>query len=517
MIKLVYNNKAFDILNYFKISQSNNEVTFNDITIDFTGYTLADMPLKYQEVQIKECRDNENILTQGDVLFFGYVDTIELGKMHMSQEDRELTITLLSPLKLATVRTTTIIGTYNLSDAINKIFEPLINDGFIISELNITNSQILLSYIMQPIETIMNDLCRKKNLFWIIDENKNIKINSIDYLFGQNIAKRINNPKNEEGFLGIEPSIESTDYANVINIKNARLIYSASSNDIFFFFFLLKTVKNGDIVDFKYPISFSKTIAKRISYEKSEDTLVNTMILFLQDNNLDEVIYANYNARNDRITVQSSLGNVTYSDDEGEEGTIVLQRDSFFPELITGFKYNGNETIELNHLITDTALRYVKMKFIYSKEINKLKGIISKSGQIERTIDAKETWFTLSELTNYARNSLVENQNEINSIILKYDKDQGLKIGDVVEIDLPQFYCSGKFAVTKIEYSYMNKNEQIWDIVLKSSNIISSYIDIFRPSQVQETETQENSLVISEFTEEGINESHNIEEVQDED
>ena len=81
MIKLVYNNKAFDILNYFKISQSNNEVTFNDITIDFTGYTLADMPLKYQEVQIKECRDNENILTQGDVLFFGYVDTIELGKM----------------------------------------------------------------------------------------------------------------------------------------------------------------------------------------------------------------------------------------------------------------------------------------------------------------------------------------------------------------------------------------------------------------------------------------------------
>ena len=195
----------------------------------------------------------------------------------------------------------------------------------------------------------------------------------------------------------------------------------------------------------------------------------------------------------------------------------MLQRDSFFPELITGFKYNGNETIELNHLITDTALRYVKMKFIYSKEINKLKGIISKSGQIERTIDAKETWFTLSELTNYARNSLVENQNEINSIILKYDKDQGLKIGDVVEIDLPQFYCSGKFAVTKIEYSYMNKNEQIWDIVLKSCNIISSYIDIFRPSQVQETETQENSLVISEFTEEGINESHNIEEVQDED
>lgn len=516
MIRLIYNNKTFKILNNFRISQSNKEVTFNDITIDFTGYTLADMPLKYQEVQIKQCEENENILTQGDVLFFGYVDTIELGKMQMSQGDRDLTITLLSPLKLATVRTSTIIGTYSLSEAINKIFEPLINDGFKISELNIPNSQILLSHIMQPIETIMNDLCRKKNLFWVIDTKKNIKINSIDYLFGQNIAKKINNVENEEGFLGIEPTIESTDYANVINIKNARLIYSSDTSDTFCPLTLPKTVKNGDIVDFKYPISFSKTIAKRISYEKSENMLVNTRIIFLQDDDLDEVIYANYDASSDSITIFSALGDVTYSDSDGEEGTIVLQRDSFFPELITGFKYNGDSTIVLDHLLTGTALRYAKMKFMHSKEINKLKGAISQSGQIEKTIDAKETWFTLSELINYAKNSLVENENVINSIALRYDKDQKIKIGDIVKIDLPEFYCTGKFAVSKIQYSYVNENEQIWDIVLKSSNIIGSYIDIFRPTKIQETETQEDSLVISEFTEEGINEIHNIEEVQDE-
>lgn len=54
MIRLIYNNTAFKILNNYEYEQSNNEITFNDITIDFTGYTLADMPLKYQEVKIKE-------------------------------------------------------------------------------------------------------------------------------------------------------------------------------------------------------------------------------------------------------------------------------------------------------------------------------------------------------------------------------------------------------------------------------------------------------------------------------
>lgn len=229
MIRLIYNNKAFKILNDFGFIQSNNEVTFNDITIDFTGYTLLDMPLKYQEVQIKECDDKQDILTEGDVLFFGYVDSIKLGTMKMSDEDRELTITLLSPLKLATVRTITLNGTYTLPEAITKILEPLLSDGFTISEINVGNSQVLINYIMQTIESAMNDLCLKKNLFWFIDEHKNIKIDSIDYLFGQNIAKEITDTKKEQGLLDIEPSIEAVDYANVINIKNARLIYNEST------------------------------------------------------------------------------------------------------------------------------------------------------------------------------------------------------------------------------------------------------------------------------------------------
>lgn len=519
MIRLIFNNKAFRILNEYQFDQNNKEVTFNDITIDFTGYSIADIPLKFQEIQIKQCKDNQNILTQGDVLFFGYVDTIELGKMQMSEENRELSITLLSPLKLATLRTATIIGTYQLSEALERIFEPLINDGFVISEMNVPQSQVLLSYIMEPIETIMNDLGLKKSLFWTIDTQKNIRINSIDYLFGQNIVKTIDNTKDK--ILNINPSIQASDYANVINIKNARLIFEnqtvvyngiVTENGGFPIITLPKSIKEGDTIDFNYPVIISKQIGQQIAKEKEQQSDESILLLQLTIGSINLEIVYNSNA--DIIETTVNNGTVTYSDENGSEGTIVLQRDSFFANLITGFKYNGSSTANITLVHSECVLRYITMKFMYSAEIEKLKGVISKTGQIEKTIDVNETWYTLPELTNYARSLLIENTNSINTVVLEYDESPNLYIGNLIEINLPAFYIKGLYAVTGIKYTYYNELHQNWQITVQQSNIVSSYIDIFRPTQSQETESQEASLVISEFVEEAINETHIVEEVE---
>lgn len=519
--RIVYNNKAFKILNEYGFTNSNNEVTFNDITIDFTGHTLEDMPLKYQEVQIKKCKDNQDILTQGDVLFFGYVETFKLRKMQMSEEYRELEITLLSPRKLATIRTTTIIGTYKLVEALEKIFEPLTNDGYVISEMNVPESQISVSYIIQPVETIMNDLSHKKNLFWTIDEKKNIKISSIDYLFGQNISKIIN--KTGEGLLNIEPTIENTDYANVINFKNVRLIYSSIDEN-----YQNKTIgriiKKGDIINFDNPIIVDeKTLRNYIDENPNLNRSAYSFNILLQNNDTADTfvasIYIPLNESHPQYNqyIVYTDGSLTFSDDAGEEGDIVLQRDSFFQNLIIGFKWNRDETVEIMRLNSDTVLRYITMKFLYSAEIEKLKGIISKTGQIEKTIDISEKWFTLLELTNYARNLILENKNKVNSVVLKYDENPRLELGNLVQVNLPDFYIDDLFAVTQIKYYYENDLHKYWEITLKNSDIVSSYIDLFRPTQIQETEAQDNSLVISEFIEEKIDETHIIEEVQDED
>lgn len=520
MIRLVYNNKAFKILNEFQFNQNNKEVTFNDITIDFTGHSIADIPLKLQEIQIKQCKDNQDIFTQGKTIFFGYVDTIQLGKMQMSEEKRELTITLLSPLKLSTLRTSTIIGTYLLTDALYKIFEPLINDGFEIVEMNVPQSQILVSYIMETIETIMNNLGLKKNIFWTIDAQKHIKINSIEYLFGQNIVKTITTTQGK--ILNIEPSIQASDYANVINIKNARLIYRNSTvvnggtvteDGGFPIISLPKSIQKGDTVNFNYPVIISKQIAQQILQEKHEEEYDTIVLLEIVIGTIHLTIF--YNQTTEQLDTTIQNGTVTYSDDEGSEGTLVLQRDNFFNNLITGIKYNGNSTLNITTIYSDSALRYITMKFMHSGEIEKLKGIVSQSGQVEKTIDVNETWYTLQELTNYARSLLIENTNTINTIVLEYDQNQDLEIGDLIEINLPNFYTQGSFVVTGIDYIYYNELHQIWKITVQQSDIISSYIDIFRPTQSQETESQDASLVISEFIEEEINEIHIIEEVEE--
>lgn len=54
MTYLEYSNKKFKIVNSYTINTSSRQVTFSDINIDFTNRTLEDLPIKYQEAQIKK-------------------------------------------------------------------------------------------------------------------------------------------------------------------------------------------------------------------------------------------------------------------------------------------------------------------------------------------------------------------------------------------------------------------------------------------------------------------------------
>lgn len=225
--RAVYNNKAFKIIDDYGFKVSNNEVTFNDIKIDFTNCTIVDMPYKFQEIQIRQAETEEEILTNYKILFTGYLDEIDLSEMKMQKEFREMTLTLLSPLKMATKRSVTLIGTHELKIAIKRVLQPLIDDGFTIKEMNITDGQITTNYVLDTVENCMNNIGFKRNIFWYIDVEKNIYVNSIDYLFGSQVVKKISKNVKEVGLLKIQPQIKNVDYANIINFKNVRLIYNS--------------------------------------------------------------------------------------------------------------------------------------------------------------------------------------------------------------------------------------------------------------------------------------------------
>ena len=151
------------------------------------------------------------------------------------------------------------------------------------------------------------------------------------------------------------------------------------------------------------------------------------------------------------------------------------------------------------------------MRFMYSAEINKLKGVISDSGQIEKTVDYNEKWSTLPQLISYARSLMTQNSNIVNQVVLDYDVNPNLKIGDIVEINTPNFYIQGKFAVKDISYTFHNEIEQNWHITLKSTDLISTYIDMFRPNEKEENADNINTVILSEFVEEKVNEIHSLE------
>lgn len=522
MIKrLVYNKKAFKILDGFTIKQSNAEVTFNDITIDFTGYSLLDIPFKYQELKIIQAETEEEILNEnGEVVFTGFLDDIDLSEMKIRKEEqRELTLTVLSPLAMSTKRYVSLIGTYSKEEAIRRVLQPLLDDGFKIVEFNIPTGQITTNFVIESVENCMNDMCFKAGVFWFIDENKNIYINSIDYLFGLGSKKTIAPDVITKGLSKIQPKIENIDYANVINFKNVRIYYSTMSmcdelNNLieehdYPLLNLPKKLKKGDTVQFNNPIVVSEDTLRKLREEgEVDDADVASLSIIIGGEEFYIRIETNEKSADYDKYVTSN--NFSFSNDGGEEKTLVLQRDSFYNNLITGFKWNGADNSVVSRIYTGTALRYTTMRFMYSAEINNLKGVISDTGIVEKCIDYQEKWTTTTQLIDYARTLMTSNTKTINQVDLTFDELPNLKIGDIVEIHEPDFYIDGKFAVKEISYKYINDENEEWNIKLKNSDLNSTYIDLFRPSQKQENESKTDTVVLSEYVEETVYEKHEI-------
>lgn len=284
----------------------------------------------------------------------------------------------------------------------------------------------------------------------------------------------------------------------------------------------IKRLKSGDIVQFDIPIIIDEeylrnAIRTKIKNENTSSNTINynNFYMFLNDSSggyfgvytigIDMPInLAEYYSDSVPYVVDN---NISFSDEE-EEKDIVLQRDSFYKNLITGFKWNKEDEVVISQLRSATALRYTTMKFMHTNEIENLKGIISKSGQIEKTVDYNSKWTTLEDLTEYGRSLIIQNSNTINTVVLEFDKNPELNIGDKIELNLENFYVQNTFVVKEISYTYRNFLEQNWQITVKSADLISTYIDIFRPEEKQETEDTIDTIILSDFVEEYIEEKH---------
>lgn len=502
---------SFRILSELGIEKSNAEVTFSELILDFTGHNVLEIPYKYQEC----C-----VVKSEEILFTGFVSEVYFSDMQMSEENRELHVVLLSPMAMATVRSATLVGTYTKYEAIRSVIQPLIDDGFYLKEADIPVGQITCNYLIETIEFILNELSYKLGLFWYIDENKGIYIKQIANMFIE--EPRVNLKGKIDNLLKLQPTVENVDYANQINIKRARLYYFSQSRRItedgeyqyrstpYPILTLPVTAKKGDTITFENPIVISeqrlRTIANKdiADYWGEEQSFYSFYIEFADGTHYDLGIIKNPES-NDLTVAQN--GNWS-KDQSNMSSDIVLITDSFFKNLIIGFRYNLETSKQVTNIFSNNALRYVNLKFMNNEEIENMRGIISDTGIVEKTIDYNEKWADETELVDYARSLLTQNTNVVNEVEIEIDKDLGLNVGDIILINKPKFYINGKFVVTDIRYTYTNELEQNWGITVKSADLLSSFIDLFRPETEQETAETVDSIMTAEYTAEGINEIH---------
>ena len=273
---------------------------------------------------------------------------------------------------------------------------------------------------------------------------------------------------------------------------------------------LPKILKAGEEVQFENPIVIDKELLKNIALQQErywENPIYDNLKMVIGNSVFEIGIYY----QNGEFENQDT-DNFSYSDSGGEREELVLIRDSFFSNLITGFRWNGADNAVIQQIQSCTALRYNNVRVLNSNEINDMKGIISNTGIIEKTIDYNEQWATEDELIEYARSMMTKNTNIINQVILEYDENPKLKVSDIVRINVESFYIHGDFVVKEITYRYINEYDQNWKITLKNADMLSTFIDLFRPATQQEHGTSNEASMIAEYIEDIIYEKHEIQE-----
>lgn len=513
MIVLKYGNISLPVLNDYSITKSSQEVKFSDLTCDFTDKTKEDLPIKYQEAKMMDDETEE-------IYFTGYVESYDFGDMREISVDieKDINITLLSPMALTTLRSAIAVGNYMLKDLIqNTILSSMIDDGFVIAEISIADREISVNFLMQTVEYCMNILSNKYNFWWYIDENKNIYIRDIDYMF--NLEPKFTYDDNHRpiGLEYIKPKITSADYYNVINFKNVRVYEQSIYNDLLGpdtiydmnkLFDNNLSITNGTQVNFNFPVDIKKENILK-SYNTKTSALGRPypcgIYCMFKDSSEQYVIFR-IEIENEELVISD---NISFQGDGQESKEFEIIRDSFFSNLITGFIYHGNSTLKPYVFESDSVLIWNVIRFFHSSEIQSKKNLINDSGVVEKIVDMNEQWKTLPELQEIAVSSITNNLSGECEIEMQLDNINNLSVGDLFRIDRKDFLVDGDYVITSIKEQDKNGDTE-YTVTLKNTNMLDSFIDVFRSTEEQQTDDKIYNVSVIDYVEDNIKEVHEV-------
>ena len=516
MIKLKYITTYLDILNGYDITESSQQVQFSDLVCDFTGYKMDELPEKYQEVKIVDIND----IGVEKVAYTGYVNNIVFNEMREQDVDISINISLLSPMAMATLRTATAIGTYRLASLIQDIILlPLLEDGFVIQEMDISDRTITTNFLCETIEYCMNNLSNKFNFWWFIDRKKRIYIKDISKMFKQKPNHSYDDDNLIDGLEYIKPIVSSDDYANVINFTNVRIyeysILNFEGNKILeshnpLINRQISIIKKDGTINFNHPLDINKDNIIKSAESNGIITGAKTGLYIsgmYTDNTLFE-LYIRVSSDNKNLMMSSNIG---FDGDANSTAEFLLTKDSFFSNLITGFKYNNElKSIKtITKIQSDSALIWNVNKLYNDKAIASKKGIISNTGIIEKTINMHESWKTIQELRQIGISYMDKNGLEKDGTIeMKFDKSSNFDIGNIIYIN--KLSINNTYVVTQKRENYKSELDDDTILICKNANMLDNFIDIFRGEEQQKSSSKIFQFYITHYVEEDVKESHEV-------
>ena len=536
MIRVKFNDTHYKVIDNIQTTKSSREVTFNELTLDFTGKPISALPIKYQEVLVADYDIINDVYIEKEKIFVGYVEDFELPEMKLKDENRRLKLSLLSPMALASLKSVSAMGTYKLETLVRKLIQPLLDDGFVLKEINLKDTEVQVNYLLETIEYCLNRQSNKNNFWWYIDENKNIYINDIDYQFSKEPTLRYDDSNLIKGLSAITPSMEATDYCNVVNFKNVR-IYNFS-----YYFKRFQSVdgereeikkepfiepgmvvNKNDTITFSHPIDITiENIKKSIN---SNGLGIKNFISSIGEKILDYPLFCSIGGTEVSIRLVGDnlvFKNCGFTEENTIENryTFELIRDSFFKNLIVGIRYNGETqlVVDDDSIFSNSALMYTRLRFTDDLEVQKCKGKINKSGQIEKIVDMGEQWKTYDEMREIAKSYIHINNSQVDTITLKIDNytDENINIncsiGDIVEVEKEEFCVNDKYIITDIELNskQTDKDFKEWTIQARNYNYLENFIDLFRAQEQQEVEDKNNILITTDYQEEKVIEVYEV-------
>lgn len=494
-MKAVWNSIEYDIVSPLpSIKRSSRELSFSTLVVDFTDKDIDDLPLKMQEIIIQE---------DGVTMFFGYCNGYKLPKINGTEQVIFLEIDLLSPQKIATMRSKTIRSVSTaLNTVVESVLSPLLEEGFTIETNTLSDKIISVQEAFKPVEQIMNKLSNNYDFYWYIDEMKKIYLLSKDSVTG---IKPLFNDLTSIDFAGVtyQPKMEAVGYSNVVNGVNQKILDFRDS-------LIAEDVVIGpqETVFFQFPISYSRLTGARLQTQSealsggSGEEGGNFLTLNITRGGFAFFYTLSYNPTTDEVTFGSGLG-IDGEDNETED--LLLVPDTTIEKVLVGLKNNLTVDIIVNRAASSSALINTITVYQDVGGIEASKDKISITGRVEETINFNGRFLTKLDSLEFAKNRVLRSGEQNNTSEVQIDF-KGLTntqfetfINDarpLTTIKLNEDFAKGTFIITDTNYKN-DKGMITFTIEAKNTNLIENYLDIFRKNEEEATEEEINNQIYS--------------------